>query len=161
VADAAAAKSRAADLGLVLEYRAGEGGWRRESSLACCAGRFEDALSVRPFHFEKGLGSFAGWWSFVTTATARCCPGVPHHPFDRLSESGPEQAMREVSGIPDLGTALPANVRAARSRHARCRGCGPSSPPASPASISTCRPGVVVGDASGRRAGYSVVPWMI
>jgi len=65
---------------LALEYRAGEDGWRRESSLACCAGRFEDALPVRPFHFEKGLDSLASWWYFATTATASGRPrsAAPH-----------------------------------------------------------------------------------
>jgi hypothetical protein len=86
----AAAASGAAGLGLVLEYRAGEDGWRRELSLACCAGRFEDALPVWPFHFERGPGSFAGWWYFATTATQVAAPGVPHHTFDRPSESDRE-----------------------------------------------------------------------
>ena len=31
--------------------------------------RFEHALPVREFHFEKGLASFAGWWFFATTGT--------------------------------------------------------------------------------------------
>jgi hypothetical protein len=50
----------------VLEYRAAEGVWRREVLPACSGERFEDALPVRPFHFEKGLRSFAGWWYFAT-----------------------------------------------------------------------------------------------
>jgi hypothetical protein len=68
--------------------------------------------------------------------------------------------MRELSEIPDLETVLPAIVRAARSgtRAPRLRSI-----------LSTCRPGVrlclpldvVVSEASGRRAGYSVVPWTI
>jgi hypothetical protein len=36
---------------------------------ACCGERFEGALPVRPFHFEKGLRSFAGWWYFATAGT--------------------------------------------------------------------------------------------
>ena len=52
--------STGADLRFVLEYRAAEGVWRRDVLPACCAERFEDALPARPFHFEKGLRSFAG-----------------------------------------------------------------------------------------------------
>ena len=66
---AAVAVCGAAGLQLALEYRAAEGAWRREALAACCCERFEDALPVRPFHFEKGLRSFAGWWYFATTGT--------------------------------------------------------------------------------------------
>lgn len=66
---AAVAVWGAADLQLVLEYRAAEGAWRREALAACWGERFEDALPVRPFHFEKGLRSFAGWWFFATSGT--------------------------------------------------------------------------------------------
>jgi hypothetical protein len=59
----------AADLQLALEYQAAEGAWRREALAACCCERFEDTLPVRPFHFEKGLRSFAGWWYFATSGT--------------------------------------------------------------------------------------------
>ena len=31
--------------------------------------RFEEALPARPFRFEKGLQSFAGWWYFAKTGT--------------------------------------------------------------------------------------------
>jgi hypothetical protein len=59
----------AADLRFVLEFQAAEGDWRREVLPACCWERFEEALPVRPFRFEKGLRSFAGWWYFATTGT--------------------------------------------------------------------------------------------
>jgi hypothetical protein len=58
-----------AALRFVLEYQAAEGVWCREVLPACCGERFEDVLPVRPFHFEKGLRSFAGWWYFATTGT--------------------------------------------------------------------------------------------
>ena len=59
----------AAGLQLALGYRAADSGWRREALAACWGERFEDVLPVRPFHFEKGLRSFAGWWYFATTGT--------------------------------------------------------------------------------------------
>jgi hypothetical protein len=62
VSSAAVAAFSAADLRFVLEYQAAEGVWRRGVLPACCGERFEDALPVRGFHFEKGLRSFAGWW---------------------------------------------------------------------------------------------------
>jgi hypothetical protein len=69
VMTAAVAAWGAADLLLALEYQAAGGVWRREALAACWGERFEDALPVRPFHFEKGLRSFAGWWYFATTGT--------------------------------------------------------------------------------------------
>jgi hypothetical protein len=66
---AAVAVWGAADLPLVLEYQAAGGAWCREALAACWGERFEDALPVRPFHFEKGLRSFAGWWFFATSGT--------------------------------------------------------------------------------------------
>jgi hypothetical protein len=59
--------SGAACLGFSLEYRAAAGDWRCDVFPACCSERFENTLPVRPFHFEKGLRSFAGWWFFATT----------------------------------------------------------------------------------------------
>jgi hypothetical protein len=59
----------AAGLQLALGYRAADSGWRREALAACWGERFEDVLPVRPFHFGKGLRSFAGWWYFATTGT--------------------------------------------------------------------------------------------
>ena len=64
VAAAGAAVSR-----FVLEFQAADGSWRREPLPSCRGVRFEDALPVRAFRFEKGLRSFAGWWYFVTTGT--------------------------------------------------------------------------------------------
>lgn len=66
---AAVAAFGAADLRFVLEYQAAEGVWRRDVLPVCRGERFEEALPVRPFHFEKGLRSFAGWWYFATTGT--------------------------------------------------------------------------------------------
>lgn len=51
-----------------LEYQGAAGDWRHDVLPGCCWVRFEDAPPVRPFHFEKGLRSFAGWWYFATTA---------------------------------------------------------------------------------------------
>jgi hypothetical protein len=53
----------------VLEYQVADGVWRRDVLPACCGERFEVALPVRRFHFEKGLRSFAGWWYFATAGT--------------------------------------------------------------------------------------------
>lgn len=64
---AAAAVLDAAGARFLLEFRAVGGAWQREPLWACCSLRFEDALPVRPFRFEKGLRNFAGWWYFATT----------------------------------------------------------------------------------------------
>ena len=66
---AAAAALDAAGLWFVLKFQAVGGAWRCEPLSSCCGVRFEDALPVRPFRFEKGLRSFAGWWYFATTGT--------------------------------------------------------------------------------------------
>ena len=50
----------------VLEFQVVGGAWRREPLSSCHATRFEEALPARPFRFEKGLRSFAGWWYFAT-----------------------------------------------------------------------------------------------
>jgi hypothetical protein len=52
-----------------LEFQVADGSWQREWLSSCHGTLFEDALPVRPFRFEKGLKSFAGWWYFATTAT--------------------------------------------------------------------------------------------
>jgi hypothetical protein len=51
-----------------LDFRLARGSWRREPLSSCGGTRFEEALPARPFRFEKGLRSFAGWWYFATTA---------------------------------------------------------------------------------------------
>ena len=66
---AASAAAEAADERLVLEFQVADGAWRREPLASCTRARFEEALPVRPFRFEKGLRSFAGWWYFATTGT--------------------------------------------------------------------------------------------
>ncbi len=53
----------------VLEFQAAGGARRSEPLSSCCGARFEDALPVRSFRFEKRLRSFAGWWYFATTST--------------------------------------------------------------------------------------------
>jgi hypothetical protein len=63
----AAAAADAADARFVLEFQAAGRAWQRELLASCCTVRFEDALPARPFRFEKGLRSFAGWWYFATT----------------------------------------------------------------------------------------------
>jgi hypothetical protein len=69
VTGAVAAAADAAGARFVLEFQAAEGAWQREPLSLCSGVRFEDALPVRPFRFEKGLRSFAGWWFFATTGT--------------------------------------------------------------------------------------------
>ena len=53
--------------GFELEYSLPGAGWRRELLPVCAGERFEDAVPVRPFHFEKGQASFAGWWWTAST----------------------------------------------------------------------------------------------
>src|ERR1700719_1254648 len=67
VTGAAAWPAAAADARFMLEFRASASSWQHEPLMSCCSARFEDALPVRPFRFEKGLRSFAGWWYFATT----------------------------------------------------------------------------------------------
>jgi hypothetical protein len=50
-----------------LEFQVTGGAWQREPLSWCHGTRFEEALPARPFRFEKGLRSFAGWWYFATT----------------------------------------------------------------------------------------------
>jgi TnsA-like endonuclease N terminal len=52
-----------------VEFQVADGSWQRELLSSCHGTRFEEALPVRPFRFEKGLQSFAGWWYFATTGT--------------------------------------------------------------------------------------------
>jgi hypothetical protein len=54
-----------------VDFQLARGSWRREPLSSCRGTRFEDAMPVRPFRFEKGLRSFAGWWYFATTAAPR------------------------------------------------------------------------------------------
>lgn len=53
----------------VVEFQVADGSWRCEPLSSCHGTRFEEALPSRPFRFEKGLRSFAGWWYFATTGT--------------------------------------------------------------------------------------------
>jgi hypothetical protein len=53
----------------VVEFQVADGSWQREPLSSCRGTRFEEALPARPFRFEKGLQSFAGWWYFATTGT--------------------------------------------------------------------------------------------
>ena len=64
---AAVAAADAADARFTLDFQAADGTWQRGLLPSCAGVRFEDALPVRPFRFEKGLRSFAGWWYFATT----------------------------------------------------------------------------------------------
>lgn len=66
---AAAAAAEAAGERFVLEFQVAGGAWQREPLASCGGARFEEAVPVRPFRFEKGLRSFAGWWYFATTET--------------------------------------------------------------------------------------------
>jgi hypothetical protein len=52
-----------------LDFQVARGSWQREPLSSCCGARFEEALPARPFRFEKGLQSFAGWWYFATTGS--------------------------------------------------------------------------------------------
>ena len=65
---AAGAVAEAADERSLLEFQVASGAWERGTLSSCRGVRFEEALPVRPFRFEKGLRSFAGWWYFATTA---------------------------------------------------------------------------------------------
>jgi hypothetical protein len=67
VTGVAGAVADAADERLFLEFRVAGDAWERRPLSSCGGVRFEDALPVRPFRFEKGLRSFAGWWYFATT----------------------------------------------------------------------------------------------
>jgi hypothetical protein len=62
----AAVAADAADARFELEFQVAGGAWRREPLSSCGGMRFEEALPARPFRFEKGLRSFAGWWYFAT-----------------------------------------------------------------------------------------------
>lgn len=62
VADAAGGR-------FTLEFQVADGSWQREPLSACHGTRFEDGVPARPFRFEKGLQSFAGWWYFATIGT--------------------------------------------------------------------------------------------
>lgn len=64
---AAGAAADAADERFLLDFQVAGGTWARGPLSSCGGVRFEDALPVRPFRFEKGLRSFAGWWYFATT----------------------------------------------------------------------------------------------
>ncbi len=50
-----------------MDFRAADGAWQHSPLPSCIGVRFEGVLPVRPFRFEKGLRSFAGWWYFATT----------------------------------------------------------------------------------------------
>jgi hypothetical protein len=114
--------------------------------LACCFERFEDALPVRAVPLREGSWQLRGLVVLRHDGDCKWLPpGVPHHTFDRSSESDREQAMRELSGIPDLETALP-TVMFGRLNPARAL-------PRLRSIISTCRPDVVVSEASGQLAG--------
>ena len=52
-----------------VEFQVAGGSWQRGPLSSCHGTRFEEALPARPFRFEKGLQSFAGWWYFATTGT--------------------------------------------------------------------------------------------
>ena len=58
---AAAAAAGAADTRFTLDFLAADGTWQRGPLMSCLGVRFEDALPVRPFRFEKGLRNFAGF----------------------------------------------------------------------------------------------------
>ena len=64
---AAGAAADAADERFLLEFLLAGGAWERGPLSSCGGVRFEEALPVRPFRFERGLRSFAGWWYFATT----------------------------------------------------------------------------------------------
>jgi hypothetical protein len=66
---AVAAAPGTADPRFALEFWSADGSRQREPLPSCCCTRFEEAPQVRPFHFEKGLRSFAGWRFFAATGT--------------------------------------------------------------------------------------------
>jgi len=66
---AGVAAADAADARFELEFQVAGGAWQREPLASCGGMRFEGVLPARPFRFEKGLRSFAGWWYFATTGS--------------------------------------------------------------------------------------------
>jgi hypothetical protein len=55
------------ELRFSLEYVQDDGCLRREQLAECAAGRFEDVVPVRSFHWAKGAAHFPGsWWSSTT-----------------------------------------------------------------------------------------------
>jgi hypothetical protein len=67
VTGAAGAAANAADERFLLDFQVAGGAWKCWPLSSCGGERFEEALPVRPFRFEKGLRNFAGWWYFATT----------------------------------------------------------------------------------------------
>jgi hypothetical protein len=70
VTGAVAAAANAAGGWFTLEFQVAGGAWQREPLMSCHGTRFEETLPVRPFRFQKGLRSFAGWWYFATTGSS-------------------------------------------------------------------------------------------
>jgi hypothetical protein len=110
-----------------VEFQVAGGSWKREPLSSCHGARFEDALPARPFRFEKGLQSFAGWWYFATTGThvgfeswlerdhlmlMDFDPGVRGRL--RRSRSGSGGGMRTVVPAGMLRTSSPAGRRRGR-----------------------------------------------
>jgi len=65
----AAVAAGAAGERFAVQFQVADGSWQCEPLSSCYGTRFEEALPARPFRFEKGLRSFAGWWYFATTGT--------------------------------------------------------------------------------------------
>ena len=95
---AAVAVADGADARFTLDFRVADGGWRREPLRSCCGVRFEESLPARPFRFEKGLRSFAGWWYFATTGAHVGFESWLERDHLMLMDFGP--AVRSVSSQP-------------------------------------------------------------
>jgi hypothetical protein len=80
-----------------LEFQAAGGAWQCEPLSSCHAMRFEEALPARPFRFEKGLRSFAGWWYFATTGAHVGFESWLERPVDRTSREQGFQLVRPGS----------------------------------------------------------------
>jgi len=89
VTGTAAAVADAAGARFTVDFRAADGAWQRGPLTSCGGVRFEDALPVRPFRFEKGLRNFAGWWYFATTGDHVGFESWLERPVDRTNP-GPE-----------------------------------------------------------------------
>jgi hypothetical protein len=85
VTGAAGAAADAADERFWLEFQVAGGAWDRGPLLSCGGVRFEEALPVRPFRFEKGLRNFAGWWYFATSGVHVGFESWLERPVDRTT----------------------------------------------------------------------------
>ena len=90
---AAGSVAGAASERFLLEFQVAGGAWQCEPLLSCRATRFEEALPARPFRFEKGLRSFAGWWYFATAGAHVGFESWLERPVDRTNRGQSSAAI--------------------------------------------------------------------